>query len=154
MLWEQQAVSQNLALLRSHLDMLDRELPAANSENQQPKNQRGGGALVEERLRREQQRVQRPEPYDERTFEIGVLRSRLRELESLVGEVEGRGREEGNLGEPLEVERSLAMLTAQYEKARDCDLEEELNCSLPSGVSIPLGSGSTLTSQKLSQPIS
>ena len=40
---------------RSHLDMLDRELPAANSENQQPKNQRGGGpggALVEERLRR------------------------------------------------------------------------------------------------------
>merc|ERR1719447_1710900 len=35
MLWEQQAVSQNLALLRSHLDMLDRELPAANSENQQ-----------------------------------------------------------------------------------------------------------------------
>merc|ERR1719357_1247193 len=81
MLWEQQAVSQNLALLRSHLDMLDRELPAANSENQQPKNQRGGGpggALVEERLRREQQRVQRPEPYDERTFEIGVLRSRLR----------------------------------------------------------------------------
>merc|ERR1719494_1740938 len=133
MLWEQQAVSQNLALLRSHLDMLDRELPAANSENQQPKNQRGGGALVEERLRREQQRVQRPESYDERAFEIGVLRSRLRELESLVGEVEGRGREEGNLGEPLEVERSLAMLTAQYEKARDCDLEEELNCSLPSG---------------------
>ena len=52
--------------------MLDRELPAANSENQQPKNQRGGGALVEERLSREQQRVQRPEPYDERTFEIGV----------------------------------------------------------------------------------
>ena len=143
--------------------MLDRELPAANSENQQPKNQRGGGALVEERLRREQQRVQRPEPYDERTFEIGVrqanlylfivcqkqvLRSRLRELESLVGEVEGRGREEGNLGEPLEVERSLAMLTAQYEKARDCDLEEELNCSLPSGVSVPLGSGSTLTSRQ------
>ena len=30
------------------------------------------GALVEERLRREQQRVQRPEPYDERAFEIGV----------------------------------------------------------------------------------
>ena len=83
-----------------------------------------------------------------------VLRSRLRELESLVGEVEGRGREEGNLGEPLEVERSLAMLTAQYEKARDCDLEEELNCSLPSGVSVSLGSGSTLTSHKLSQPIS
>merc|ERR1719462_651534 len=136
MLWEQQAVSQNLALLRSHLDMLDRELPAANSENQQPKNQRGGGALVEERLRREQQRVHRPEPYDERTFEIGVLRSRLRELESLVGEVEGRGRDEGNLGEPLEVERSLAMLTAQYEKARDCDLEEELNCSLPSGLAV------------------
>ena len=52
--------------------MLDRELPAANSENQQPKNQRGGGAAVEERLRREQQRVQRPEAYDERTFEIGV----------------------------------------------------------------------------------
>ena len=52
--------------------MLDRELPAANSENQQPKNQRGGGALSEERLRREQQRVQRPEAYDERTFEIGV----------------------------------------------------------------------------------
>merc|ERR1719494_722202 len=136
MLWEQQAVSQNLALLRSHLDMLDRELPAANSENQQPKNQRGGGALAEERLRREQQRVQRPEPYDERTFEIGVLRSRLRELESLVGEAEGRGSEEGNLGEPLEVERSLAMLTAQYEKARDCDLEEELNCSLPSGLAV------------------
>ena len=83
-----------------------------------------------------------------------MLRSRLRELESLVGEVEGsRGREEGNLGEPLEVERSLAMLTAQYEKARDSDLEEELNCSLPSGVSVPLGSGSTLTSHKLSQPI-
>ena len=52
--------------------MLDRELPAANSENQQPKNQRGGGALVEERLSREQQRVQRPEAFDERTFEIGV----------------------------------------------------------------------------------
>ena len=65
---------------RSHLDMLDRELPAANSENQQPKNQRGGGpggALVEERLRREQQRVQRPEPYDERTFEIGVRQADL-----------------------------------------------------------------------------
>ena len=82
-----------------------------------------------------------------------MLRSRLRELESLVGDVEGRGREEENLGEPLEVERSLAMLTAQYEKARDCDLEEELNCSLPSGVSVPLGSGSTLTSHKLSIPI-
>ena len=62
---------------RSHLDMLDRELPAANSENQQPKNQRGGGALVEERLSREQQRVQRPEPYDERAFEIGVRQANL-----------------------------------------------------------------------------
>ena len=82
-----------------------------------------------------------------------MLRNRLRELESLVGEVEGRGRDEGNLGEPLEVERSLAMLTAQYEKARDCDLEEELNCSLPSGVSVPLGSGSTLTRYKFSQRI-
>merc|ERR1719192_507365 len=28
------------------------------------------------------------------------------------------------------------MLTAQYEKARDCDLEEELNCSLPSGLAV------------------
>ena len=57
--------------------MLDRELPAANSENQQPKNQRGGGAAVEESLRREQQRVQRPEPYDERAFEIGVRQANL-----------------------------------------------------------------------------
>ena len=57
--------------------MLDRELPAANSENQQPKNQRGGGALVEERLSREQQRVHRPEPYDERAFEIGVRQADL-----------------------------------------------------------------------------
>ena len=52
-------------------------MPAANSENQQPKNQRGGGALAEERLRREQQRVQRPEPYDERAFEIGVRQADL-----------------------------------------------------------------------------
>jgi len=37
------------------------------------------------------------------------------------------------------VERSLAMLTAQYEKAgTDCDhLEDELNCSLPSGLAVP-----------------
>ena len=57
--------------------MLDRELPAANSENQQPKNQRGGGALVEEMLRREHQRAHRPEPYDERASEIGVRQANL-----------------------------------------------------------------------------
>ena len=78
---------------------------------------------------------------EERSHEIRVLRSRLRELESMVGVMEGsRGREEGGLvGESLEVERSLAMLTAQYEKAgADCDhLEDELNCSLPSGLAVP-----------------
>ena len=130
LLWEQQAVSQNLALLRSHLDMLDRELPA-NSESQQPKNQRGRSSLVEERERRLGRRE------EERNHEIRVLRSRLRELESMVGVMEGRGREEAGLGETLEVERSLAMLTAQYEKAgADCDLEDELNCSLPSGLAV------------------
>ena len=130
LLWEQQAVSQNLALLRSHLDMLDRELPA-NSESQQPKNQRGRSSLVEERERRLGRRE------EERNHEIRVLRSRLRELESMVGVMEGRGREEAGLGETLEVERSLAMLTAQYEKAgADCDLDDELNCSLPSGLAV------------------
>ena len=142
LLWEQQAVSQNLALLRSHLDMLDRELPANSESQQQPKNQRGRATLVEEQGREERERraagVQRRRE-EERSHEIRVLRSRLRELESMVGVMEGRGREEAGLGESLEVERSLAMLTAQYEKAggADCDLEDELNCSLPSGLAVP-----------------
>ena len=99
---------------------------------------------MEEQGREERERragVQQRRREEERTHEIRVLRSRLRELESMVGVMEGsRGRDEGGLvGESLEVERSLAMLTAQYEKAgADCDhLEDELNCSLPSGLAVP-----------------
>ena len=90
LLWEQQAVSQNLALLRSHLDMLDRELPA-NNESQQPKNQRGRAAAVEEQGREERRVGVQRKREEERTHEIRVLRSRLRELESMVGVMEGRG---------------------------------------------------------------
>ena len=137
LLWEQQAVSQNLALLRSHLDMLDRELPA-NNESQQPKNQRGRATLVEEQGREERRVGVQRRREEESSHEIRVLRSRLRELESMVGVMDGRGREEVGLVESLEVDRNLAMLTAQYEKAgADCDLEDELNCSLPSGLAVP-----------------
>ena len=99
--------------------------------------------LMEEQGREEQERrvgLQRRRE-EERSHEIRVLRSRMRELESLVGVMEGSGgREEGGLvGENLKVERSLAMVTAQYEMAgADCEhLEDELNCSLPSGLAVP-----------------
>ena len=137
LLWEQQAVSQNLALLRSHLDMLDRELPA-NNDSQQPKNQRT--SLLEGQGREERRVGVQRRREEERNHEIRVLRSRLRELESMVGVMEGRGREDVvGLGDSLEVDRNLAMLAAQYEKAggADCDLEDELNCSLPSGLAVP-----------------
>ena len=68
---------------------------------------------------------------EDKSLDICSLRSRLRELESLVSVMdpgEGRRREEEQAeGEALELERNLALLTAQYEKAGDeCDLEEEL----------------------------
>ena len=63
---------------------------------------------------------------EDKSLEIRSLRSRLRELESLVAVMdpgEGRRREEED-SEALELERNLALLTAQYEKAGD--EEEEL----------------------------
>ena len=68
---------------------------------------------------------------EDKSLEIRSLRSRLRELESLVSVMdpgEGRRREEEQAeGEAMELERNLALLTAQYEKAGDeGEMDEEL----------------------------
>jgi hypothetical protein len=162
LLWEQHSVAENLALLRSHLDRLDRDLPqqvvlgpvqghlyvqaaAANSASQQPKNQANRRPVDEERQREDRERGRREEQdrrlrsqeeegrrhreqverllarqaEEDKAAEVRALRLRLRELESMVAVMEPGGGQavarDGQEGEALE--RSLALLTAQYEKA-------------------------------------